>query len=201
MVTTKDQQAKARPAEVEIESGLDRLQETLWVAGAQQGDPEAFRSLVARYERQLLYYLTHFTANPEHAADALQEVWLIAFRRLKDLREPKAFGGWIYQIAHDKVVSFVRRETRREQLHEAFAEEQDPGEVHEDLLPDNAELVHRSLSHLSPEHREVLVLRFLEDLSLEQIAAALRCQLGTVKSRLHYGRQALRKILEEQSYD
>jgi RNA polymerase sigma-70 factor (ECF subfamily) len=168
---------------------------------AQQGDPEAFRSLVNRYERQLLYYLMRFTQNPEHAADALQEVWVTAFRGLKHLRAPEAFRVWLYQITHDRIVSLVRREARKEEVLEALKDEPIADECYEDHRFENAELVHRALGSLSPEHREVLTLRFLEYLSLEEIAETLRCQLGTVKSRLHYAKLAVRKFLEEPSHE
>ena len=70
---------------------LDRIQEQLWVVGAQKGDEKAFESLVTRSERQLLYYLTHFTHDPWQSADALQDVWVTVFRGLKQLRAPEAF--------------------------------------------------------------------------------------------------------------
>lgn len=168
---------------------------------AQQGDSEAFRSLVNRYERQLFYYMMRFTPNPDHAADTLQDVWLTVFRGLKNLRAPEAFRVWLYQITHDKIASFVRREARKEQIFEAFTNEQTVDGFYEDPLFDDAELVHRALDSLSPEHREALTLRFLEDLSLEEIAETLRCQLGTVKSRLHYAKLAVRKFLEERSHE
>jgi RNA polymerase sigma-70 factor (ECF subfamily) len=187
--------------EHEVAARLGQIQERLWVMQAQQGDPEAFRSLVNRYERQLLYYLMRFTPNPEHAADALQEVWLTAFRGLKNLQAPEAFRVWLYRITHDKILSLVRREARKEEVIEALRNEPAAEAFCEDHRAEDAELVHRALSSLSPEHREVLTLRFLEDLSLEEISEALRCQPGTVKSRLHYAKLAVRRFLEERSHE
>jgi RNA polymerase sigma-70 factor (ECF subfamily) len=181
----------------EIASKLDRLQEKLWVLQAQQGDAAAFKSLVDRYESQLFYYLMRFTHNQEGAADALQEVWLTVFRGLKKLRAPEAFRVWIYQIAHDKMASQIRRELRREEVLEALADDQAAGEFEASPLFEHTELAHCALDSLSSEHREVLTLRFLNDLSLEEIADTLRCNLGTVKSRLHYAKLAARKFLEE----
>jgi RNA polymerase sigma-70 factor (ECF subfamily) len=181
----------------EVASKLARLQEKLWVLQAQHGDPSAFRSLVNLYERQLFYYLMRFARNQDHAADALQDVWLTVFRGLKNLRAPEAFRVWIYQIAHDKIASLIRRECRKEQFLEVLAEEQLEAELDENPLFGRMELAHFALDSLSPEHREVLTLRFLEDLSLEEIAEALRCRLGTVKSRLHYAKLEARKFLKE----
>jgi len=185
----------------EAAGGLDRLQEKLWVLQAQSGDPEAFHALVSRYERRLFYYIMRFDQNPEHAADLLQEVWLTVFRGLKNLRAPEAFRVWVYQITHDKIVTAIRREVRQEEAHEAIIDEGREDFDAPDSLFSRAELLHHALGSVSADHREVLTLRFLEDLSLEEIAEALRCPLGTVKSRLHHAKQSLRKILEAKIND
>lgn len=132
----------------------------------------------------------------DQALDVLQEVWVTIFRRLRKLRSPAAFRVWLYQIAHDKVVSLIRQSAREEAIHERLLDEQGNNADDADPIPDNAELVHRALGELSAEHREVLVLRFLEDLSLKEIAQLLRCSLGTVKSRLHYAKQAIKIKIE-----
>lgn len=173
------------------------MQEQLWVLKAQQGDHEAFQSLVSEYDRRLFYFLMRFTNRPEEALDVLQEVWMTVFRRLRKLRSPSAFRVWLYQIAHDQVVSLIRQNVREEAIHESFSEKQQSGPENMDFFSDKAELVHQVLATLSTEHREVLVLRFLEDLSLEEIAESLRCSLGTVKSRLHYAKQAMKSKIEK----
>lgn len=187
------------PSENEIASRLDQAQETLWVCKARNGDHEAFLFLVKRYERRIFYYLMRFTQNPDQAADVIQEIWITAFRGIRELRKPEAFRIWLYQIAHDKTVSSVRREARRDEVLEQIVAEPALNDSFDDCSFEHAELVHRALGRLSPEHREVLTLRFLEDLKLEEIAEALRCQLGTVKSRLHYAKLEMRKLLEEES--
>ena len=174
----------------------DGLQEQLWVLQAQQGDHEAFQSLVNQYDRRLLYYVMRFTNRQEQALDVLQEVWVTIFRRLRKLRSPAAFRVWLYQIAHDKVVSRIRQSVREEAIHERLLDERVTNADDADPISDNAERVHRALGKLSAEHREVLVLRFLEDLSLEEIAQLLRCSLGTVKSRLHYAKAAIKIKIE-----
>jgi RNA polymerase sigma-70 factor, ECF subfamily len=175
----------------------ERERERQWVLAARRRDPAAFRRLVDAYERRLLYFLLRFVQGAEDALDVLQDVWLTVYRRLPALRAPEAFRVWLYQIAHDKAVSHVRGQRRqaraREELQELRAAEP------EEAVPaaESAELVHRALQLLSLEHREVLTLHFLEDLRLEEIAEVLRCPLGTVKSRLHYAKQALRQEVEK----
>jgi RNA polymerase sigma-70 factor (ECF subfamily) len=183
-------------------SAISQSQEQGWILRARQGDTEAFRSLVDACERRLLYFILRFLPDAHQALDVLQEVWLTVFRRLPGLRAPEAFSTWLYQITHDKVVSLVRRQRRERGVYEdlgngrvAEAEDQ------QDFSREDAEAVHRALGLLSVEHREVLTLRFLEDMRLEEIAEALRCSLGTVKSRLHYARRALRHEMEKLTHE
>jgi RNA polymerase sigma-70 factor (ECF subfamily) len=175
---------------------VGRDQERLWVLRAQRGDVEAFRLLVERHDRRLLYFVLRLLPNRDRALDILQDTWLTLVRRLANLRSPDAFRVWLYQIAHDRVVDVLRRERCQRSAFEVLREgafEALPS--HEELI-DQADLVHHALDQLSADHREVLLLRFLEDLSLEEISATLRCSLGTVKSRLHYARRALRQEVE-----
>jgi len=175
---------------------ISQLEERLEVLRAQQGDPDAFTRLVGHYERRVLYFILRFTDDADHALDVLQEVWLSVFRLLPGLAAPEAFRVWLYKIAHGKVVEFLRRE-RRMAVSVDGAGSPSP-EVTDCDVPalENAELVHRALGHLSIEHREVLVLHFLEGMSLEEIADAISCPLGTVKSRMYYAKRSLRNVVE-----
>jgi RNA polymerase sigma-70 factor (ECF subfamily) len=177
---------------------LERVEEAIWVLRARAGDSEAFAWLMAGHERPLLYYLRRFIAQPEAALDAHQEVWLDVFRGLGRLRAPEAFRAWLYRLAHAKAARFVRDDIRdaerREALHQSCEEAPaaDAG---------NPEAIHRALAGLSPVHREVLTLHYLQDLTLNEIATATNCSVGTVKSRLHYARLALRESMERTSHE
>lgn len=180
----------------------DRTEELSLVRCAQRGDADAFRRLVDLYDRRLLYFVRRFLKDSDRGLDVLQEIWLTMLRRLHSLRSPEAFRVWLYQIAHDRVVDVVRRTVREERLQqmafENFAERNgdDPAWTFE-----QAEFVHSALEQLTPEHREVLVLRFLEDMTLEEIAATVGCSPGTVKSRLHYARLAVRREAERLGHE
>ncbi len=176
-------------------SETDAIQEEIWVLQAQQGNEEAFSRVLNRYDRRLVYYLMRFTASTEQALDLAQEVWIAVFRGLRKLRNPGVFRPWLYRIAHAKVVSHIRRGVREDQVLEEFAAEQLC--EFEEPISLEAELVHSALATLSPEHREVLVLRFLEDMSEEEMAQALGCRPGTIKSRLHYAKQALKQQIKQ----
>jgi RNA polymerase sigma-70 factor (ECF subfamily) len=172
-------------------------EERTWVVRARDGDQAAFARLVEVYDRRLLYFVLRFLPDADRALDVLQDVWLTLFRRLPGLRAPEAFRVWLYQIAHDRVVDVVRRERRQEALVEELGHECNGVAEGPALSLEQAEFVHHALDLLRPEHREVLLLRFLEDLSIQEMADTLRLSIGTVKSRLHYARLALRREMEE----
>jgi RNA polymerase sigma-70 factor, ECF subfamily len=180
------------------------IEETLLVLSAQAREAGAFPQLVARYDRRLLYYLHRLLGNDAERQDVLQEVWIRCFLKINTLRAPEAFRVWLYKIAHDVAISHLRKHNRHEttswneEATDCVAHESDWNELD---LPERAELVHKALGHLSPPHREVLTLRFLEELELTDIAQILGCGVGTVKSRLHYAKVAIRQRLEEACYE
>lgn len=179
-----------------------RLSEQAVVLRVQAGDRAAFHELVEQYQRRLTYYVHRLVGDVEQAHDLLQEIWLEAFRRLGRLESPAAFRVWIYRVAHHRAVKHLRRKTvearAREQIAGTFDEETADDE--QELL-ENVELVHHAMAQLSFEHREALTLRFLEDMTIAEIAQVADCSEGTAKSRLHYAKAAMRQIIEkEQAY-
>jgi len=177
---------------------LERLRERLMVLGAQQGNREAFSWLIDRYDRRLLYFVRRILGENDAALDVVQSVWLHVHRKLGKLKSPDAFRVWLYRIAHDQAVTELRRKSTRA----VFANDADTSQVEDDenvdsSAFDNAELVHVALRDLSVDHRRVLTLRFLEDMSIEEIAEVIGQGSGTVKSRLHYAKLALRRRIEE----
>jgi RNA polymerase sigma-70 factor (ECF subfamily) len=172
----------------------DRLYERVLVLRCQARDETAFEEIVARYTPRLRYYLRRMLGGPQPAEDALQDVWLDAFRGLPGLIEPGAFPAWIYRLARARAFRELRR--RRTYLPlEDFDAVDESGNA-DDFTPEDATHIHQALEALPPEHREVLVLRFIESMTYEQIAGIVGCHLGTVRSRLHYAKRALRRIIE-----
>ena len=178
---------------------LSRTQEE-WIAlRCQAGEPSGFEDMVALMERPLLYYATKLTGNGETALDVLQEVWLQAFRRIRKLREPAALRPWLYRITHDVAVSGVRKHVSREGAEDIQAAEFD-GIAEPTFSADDAAAIHDALNELGPKHREVLVLHFLEEFPLAEIAMIVGCSEGTVKSRMHYAKRAMKEILSGGGY-
>jgi RNA polymerase sigma-70 factor (ECF subfamily) len=173
------------------------LQRTL-VVRCQLGERRAIEELFLRHNRALGYYLRQ-TLSRDDIADVQQEVWLTVIRRIGQLRDPEAFVVWLYRIARNKAMT---RLTKRESI--ASLDDEIAGDIREDsyseFSPSDAARIHEKMAQLSDKHREVLTLRFVEDLSYEQIAEVIGCTAGTVRSRLHYAKAALRRLLEN-SYE
>ncbi|MEX1229190.1 MAG: RNA polymerase sigma factor [Planctomycetaceae bacterium] len=177
---------------------LQQLEEANLVLLAQEGDAGAFRQLVELYDRRLLYFIRRLLNETEEAFDVLQEVWLRVHRSLHKLRSPRAFRVWIYRIAHAQVMSALRRK-RVLVTYEELPLDQVPDVTLTETSFEAADAVHAALETLSLDHRRVLTLRFLEDMSVEDIAFVLECKAGTVKSRLHYAKAALGRRIEEEN--
>jgi RNA polymerase sigma-70 factor (ECF subfamily) len=173
-----------------------RLYEQVLVLRCQTGDETAFAKLVERYSPRLYYYLHKMFGRTDGAEDTLQDVWFTVFCKVRGLADPGAFRTWLYRIAQNRAYGELRK--RRPWLRplEEARLMADPAADEPDFSVQDAERIHAALDELALEHREVLVLRFLEDMTYDDIAAVTGCQIGTVKSRLHYAKQALRRILE-----
>ena len=181
---------------------MDRSTEQLrdeWLAlRCQAGDAGAFAELVERFEPGLLYYATKLLGSDSSGVDVLQDVWIRAFRTIRKLRHPGAVRAWLYRMVHGACVDSVRRGAARRRAESAVAEmaqtvDDDSDEAFD---ADDAAMIHAALDHLSESHREVLMLFFLEEFSTSEIASIVEVPEGTVKSRLHHAKRAMRVILE-----
>jgi RNA polymerase sigma-70 factor (ECF subfamily) len=173
----------------------ERLYEQLLVVRCQAGDEDAFEELVARYHPRLRYYLRRMLPREDQVDDALQEVWLAAFRALPRLSDAGAVAAWLYRIARDKA-SVRWRQQQPEHWPELPDVVEEPSYGNE-FDQEDAQEIHAALGQLAPHHKEILVLRFLEDMTYEQIAEVTGCPVGTVRSRLYYAKSALRQAIEQ----
>lgn len=165
------------------------------VLQAQAGDREALGALFEALQRPLYRYLLGLVARPELAEDVLQDVFLLVHRKLRWLREPALFRPWVYRIATREAFKRLRRERRwfdRAEDIDSLTELPAPPVREERLLEQLAVLAER----LSPASRAVLLLHYVQGLTIDEIAAVLDIPTGTAKSRLAYGLAALRKQLE-----
>ena len=183
---------------------MNDLQEQMWSDNARQGDQAAFEQLVRLYEKRVFALTLRMCRNPEDAAEAAQEAFLSAWQGLAFFRGESSFATWLYRLASNACVDLLRREGR----HRAAAGPSLNDEALNVDIPDGAaspqEVAERSelrqqiedgLSALSPEHRQVLVLREMHQLTYDEIADTLSLDVGTVKSRISRGRKQLRNFL------
>jgi RNA polymerase sigma-70 factor (ECF subfamily) len=169
----------------------------LLILRCRRGDPGALEELVRHWGNRLFYYIRRLVDNDEDAWDALQETWLKVVKSIGSLKEPRVLPMWLYRIARNTAISHLRG---RYADHVAIddAELGDIEAESDSFTFEDEEQVHYALGRVSLPHREVLTLYFLEDLSLEEIAEVLDTPVGTVKSRLHYAKNALRIIIEQE---
>jgi RNA polymerase sigma-70 factor, ECF subfamily len=167
-----------------------------WLAlRCQHGDPSAFTELVAEMERPLMYFVAKLIGDQEAALDVLQEVWLKVFRTIGRLLEPRQLRPWLYQLARGLAVDRLRKERAESLLEQKRAIDPEVWTEEPKFGVEDADALHAALDTLDLKHREVLVLYFLEDLSVGEVAAIIDCPEGTVKSRLYHAKRALRVAL------
>lgn len=180
------------------------FQEQKWIHAAREGDQNAFAELVRLYEKKVFALTLRMCKNPEDAAEAAQETFLAAWQGLPNFRGDAAFSTWLYRLASNACVDLLRREGRhRDAAGPSFNDDEVNLEVPDTAasphdLAERAELraqVEAGLAALSPEHREVLVLREIHQLSYDEISRILNLDTGTVKSRISRGRRQLRNFL------
>lgn len=173
----------------------ERVYEQLLVLRCQTGSEEAFAELVGRYAPRLRYYLRKLIGRAEDAEDALQEVWADVYRGLGRLENVASFAPWVYRIARDRAYrQWRRKRVPTVPLDNAELPEADDAEA--SFGPDDSRRVNVALEQISAEHREVLLLRFIEGMSADQIGEVIGCPAGTVRSRLHYAKRCLRREIE-----
>lgn len=166
----------------------------------QSGDQAAFRVLVERYQERIRSLLFSIFHEPDVIDDLAQEVFIKAYEGLSRFRYESSFYTWLYRIA----VNRSRDELRKRKVRKFFSfhamDDSTEREVTERTMvrpetPDDRELVTKGLAALPEKFRMPVILKDLEGLSYEEIAEALQCEVGTVKSRLSRGRTMLRNIL------
>ncbi|HTA29862.1 MAG TPA: RNA polymerase sigma factor [Candidatus Cybelea sp.] len=175
--------------------------EQLPVQQAKAGEPAAWDILFRRYQLPLYVYVFELARDEQTSLDIVQETFIAAVRHIGSLRDEAKFGGWLFGIAHQKCVQSWRRQNRaavmRDELEELPPDMDDGPDQCLIQREQEAEFM-RLLNELPVPQRSVLLLHFVEDFSLEQISEITTAPIGTVKSRLHYAKRALRKILEDQ---
>jgi RNA polymerase sigma-70 factor, ECF subfamily len=173
---------------------LDQLYWDLAVIRCQLGDRLALEELIAHYQPKLQRFLTTMLADRTGLEDVVQEVWIDVFRDVPKLAEPRAFLAWLYRIARNRALQSLRRRRRSPVPLDAI-DVAEPDESSIDLGAADGEALQQAMNQLHPEHRAVVVMRYVDNLSYSEIATAAGCPVGTVKSRLYNAKRMLREFL------
>lgn len=180
----------------------NRAQEDAWVAASQAGDTQAFNRLILSWERRIYNLSLRMLQDREEAAEATQEVFLLAYRHIKRFRRDSRFSTWLYRIAINHCTTRITQ--RPPGTHYSLEDEAEnpcrqlrtAETQHHDLLrSEQRSRVHAALSYMPAEQRAVIELKFFQELTFEEISAVLGVALSTVKSRLYAGLEMLKTRL------
>jgi RNA polymerase sigma-70 factor (ECF subfamily) len=186
----------------------DRELDRQLVERAQRGDKHAFELLVSKYQRKLSRLLSRFIRDPAEVEDVAQEAFVKAYRALPSFRGDSAFYTWLYRIgintAKNYLVAMGRRAPTVTEFNSEEAEGfQDNEQLRDINTPENilmskqiANAVNEALEQLPEELRTAIQLREIEGLGYEEIAAAMNCPIGTVRSRIFRAREAIAEKLQ-----
>jgi RNA polymerase sigma-70 factor (ECF subfamily) len=194
------------PSESNVATAPD---ESILVKRARQGDLGAYDELIRRYQERIYATVYHMTANHEDANDLAQEAFIKAYQALKSFKGGSSFYTWVYRIAVNKTINFLKQ--RKNKAHLSlddldFNAEHDPDLValisektprREANLAELHEKLNAAMQKLSEPHRLVVTLHDVQGLSHEEIAEIMECNIGTVRSRLFYARQQLQAYLSD----
>jgi len=190
-------------------AAADLTEEQVLVRRARQGDLTAYDDLVRRYQERIYATIYHMTSNHEDANDLAQETFIKAFQALKSFKGGSSFYTWIYRIAVNKTINFLKQRKNRSHMSLNdldFNAEHDPDLValvsdktprREASLAELQEKLNEAMQKLSEPHRLVVTLHDVQGLAHDKIAEIMDCNIGTVRSRLFYARQQLQAYLSD----
>jgi RNA polymerase sigma-70 factor (ECF subfamily) len=202
-----DEPAFVEPVAAPLERG-DTCDHKWLVEGLRRGEEKAYEVLITDFQQPVYNLVSRLLSDPADACDVVQEVFIKIFRKIGAFRGDSSLKTWIYRVAVNEAYNYQRWYGRHRRPEVGLENEEegslsyyqtvpDPGPSPYDCVADREQhaLVEAALSHLSPSFRTAVVLRDIEELSYEEIAGILQVAMGTVKSRILRGREALRKEL------
>ena len=185
-------------------------EDNLLALKAADGDDSAFETLVRKYERLVSTCVYGIVGNTEDTLDVSQETFLKVYKALSSFKGDSEFSTWLYRIAKNTALDFVRKRKQSTLSIDSSGEENEGFDLPDDSdtsSPEKTVLrnekiikLRQAILKLSDEHREIIILRDLNDYSYDAIATKLDLEVGTVKSRLYRARDALKKILLKENY-
>lgn len=194
----------------EVSKGSPLPEDTLDAFNAAKGNIESFEKLVKKYERFVVSCVYPIVKNTEDTKDISQETFLKAYKSLSTFKGESEFSTWLYKIAKNCALDFVRKQKIGTLSTDTSGDEADGFDIpdlSEKSSPEKSllskeknEVLYDAILSLSDEHREIIILRDINGYSYEQISQMLSIEQGTVKSRIFRARESLRKILLKKNY-
>lgn len=188
----------------------DLPEDTRLAFEASKGDMKAFEALVLKYERLVSTCVYGVVSNTEDAMDVSQEVFLKVYNNISKFKGDSEFSTWLYRVAKNCAYDFVRKKKHQTLSLDTSGEEGEGFDLPDNDISSNPEkkflqdektrLLRSCIDKLSKEHREVIILRDINNYSYDKISELLNIEQGTVKSRISRARDSLRKILEKENY-
>lgn len=177
------------------------------IAALSLTDAQYFTYIVARYEAKFRRYISRLGVAAEYIDDVLQNIFIKIYINLADFNSALSFSSWAYRIAHNEAISFYRHRKARPEGNAIAV----PDEIIENIANDvdvvahvehglRAEVLQTTLSHLSADARNIIVLRYFEEKSYEEISDILRVPLGTVATKIFRAKRELKSLLEKKGY-
>ncbi len=176
----------------------ERINDELLVLHSQGGSAEAFELLLQRWQERLWRFAHRLTDDEQAAWDVLQETALVVSRKIRSLEDPAAFPAWAYQIAGNKSRDWIRRRQRGRRADEAYARRQHESDRHRQVVERSYANLKEALADMPGDDQAILSLRYEEEFNTDEISEILGIPSGTVKSRLHYARGRLRRLVKEE---
>ncbi len=179
----------------------EQAQENSWVSASRRGDALAFNRLVLKWERPIYNVALRMLQDREEAADAAQEIFLLAFKGIRRFRQDSKFSTWLYRITLNHCIT--RAKQRPSGIHLSLDDENSRENPIEQLVSAGSQAgdlmrseqqrrVHNALSHLQADQQAVIELKFFQEMTFEEIAEVLDAPLSTIKSRLYSGLEMLK---------
>ncbi|MHC4681345.1 MAG: RNA polymerase sigma factor [Planctomycetota bacterium] len=173
-----------------MKDNLSNIEDQLLVMAARDGDAEAVKKLVSRWQKKLWRYVHRRTSNSQVTWDITQQCWLEIIKGIRRLNDPACFRAWVYRIATNKSIDWLKNNSKEQHIKlDSIAVDYHQNE--DDLR------VKELLRKLKNDSRTVLSLYYFEELSVAEISIALNVKPGTVKSRLFTAREELKELWEE----
>lgn len=191
------------------QSGAQDPPDSVIVAQVLDGDAAAFETLVRRHQERIYATVYHMTSNHEDANDLTQETFIKAYQALKSFKGGSSFFTWLYRIAVNKTLNYLKQRRNRVQMslndldsqvehdRDLVALISDKTPRREAVLTELQEKLNAAMMKLSEDHRLVVALHDVQGMPHEEIAEIMNCNIGTVRSRLFYARQQLQAHLSE----